>query len=139
VSDPFGVREFVSRDVQTAPPATRAAGEPSKVALWTGVLLAPMAVMWNIQAGYALAPVVCEKWPKSMSHIVVAAMLLLCIAGGLIAHRNWVVAGRGWPEDLANPVERSRFLAAVGMLFSALCALVILGQWLGPIILRACQ
>jgi hypothetical protein len=139
VKDPYRVAELVSREVHEEVPKRRAAGEPSLLSLWAGVLVAPLAVMANIQAGYSLAPVVCEQWPKSMSHLVVASMLVLCIAGGLVAWRNWTVAGREWPEDSENPVARSRFLAAVGIAFSALCALLILAQWLGPIFLRACQ
>lgn len=131
--------EHVTREVREQQARLRAAGEPSILALWSGVLLAPLAVLGNIQAGYALAPRVCEGWPPIMSHISVALMLVLAVTGGLIAQRNWVATGRDWPEDLANPIQRSRFLGVIGMLLSALSVLVILGQWLGPLMLRPCQ
>lgn len=133
------VTEKVTREVHTAMTPGRAVGEPSPLALWTGVLLAPLAVMGNIQAGYSLAPLVCESWPRSMAHLVTAMMLLLAVAAGLLARRNWMSSGRDWPADSGTPVERSRFLGALGVLFSALCVLLILAQWLGIVMLRPCQ
>ena len=133
------VAETVTREVHGAEKAERAVGESSPLALWTGVLLAPLAVMGNIEAGYSLAPLVCESWPRSMAHLVTAMMLLLAIASGLLARRNWLRSGRDWPVDSGTPVERSRFLGAVGVLFSALCVLLILAQWLAVVMLRPCQ
>ena len=133
------VVDDVTREVHAEVEMERAVGESSPLALWTGVLLAPLAVMGNIEAGYSLAPLICQDWPRSMAHLVTAMMLLLAVASGLLAHRNWSAGGRDWPVDAGTPLERSRFLGALGVMFSALCILLILAQWLAVVMLRPCQ
>ena len=139
MSDRERITEQVTREVHPREARPRAVGEPSAFALWTGVLLAPLAVLGNIEAGYSLGPLVCESWPKSIMHIVVAAMLMLVVASGLQAWRNWTSSGREWPGDRGNPVDRSRFLAALGVMCSALCALLVLSHWLAVATLHPCQ
>ena len=133
------VREDITREVHAEVEMARTIREPSPLALWTGVLLAALAVMGIIEAGYALAPLVCQDWPRSMSHLVTGLMLLLAVASGLLANRNWSAGGRVWPVDSGTPLERSRFLGALGVLFSALCILLILAQWLAVVMLHPCQ
>lgn len=129
----------LTREVHTEVKRPRFAGEPAPLLLLAGLVLGPVAVLGNMQAAYSLAPVVCERWPAATIHVIHAAMLGLAIVAGLIALRCWRTAGRDWPLDDDGPLPRSRFLGAVGVMFSALSALVVLSQWLATFMLNPCQ
>jgi hypothetical protein len=68
-----------------------------------------------------------------------AASLAFAVAGGLIAWRSEEDVGREWTDGEEGPVGRSRFLAGVAVLLSALCSLVILAQWIAVFLLDPCQ
>jgi hypothetical protein len=107
--------------------------------LWTGLLLAPVAFLANLEIGYALVPAACTARSTLPLHLVNAASLALALVGGLIAWRSWNTVGRVWPNGEAGPIGRSRFLAALGVLLAAQFALVILAQWLAVFLLDPCQ
>ena len=108
-------------------------------ALWTGVLLAPLAWLANLELAYLLVHPSCSRDATLPVHAVHAVCLLLALAGGLTAWRTWRTAGGRWPADEGGPVARTRFLAGLGLAVSALFALVIVAQWIPSFVLDACQ
>lgn len=108
-------------------------------ALWTGLLLAPVAVLANIEIAYALVPGACASRSVVSLHLVHAATMLLVLGGGLTAWRCWREVGLGWADGPGDRVARTRFLAGLGVLVSALSVLLILAQWIPVMILDPCQ
>jgi len=108
-------------------------------ALLTGVLLAPAAWAVHQQTNYALAGSACAAGAKWRLYGVTVAALAVIALGGVVAWRSWATAGRTWPTGAGGPVERSRFLAAVGVLGSALFFLVVAAQGVVDVVLGACD
>ena len=108
-------------------------------ALWTGLLLAPIAFLLNLEAAYALVPAACSARTQLLVHGVHLVCLLLAILGGVTAWGRWNAGGRTWPGDAGDPMSRSRFMAGLGLLVSAMFALVIVAQWIPSFVLSPCQ
>jgi cytochrome c biogenesis factor len=108
-------------------------------ALWAGLLLPPIAFLINLEAAYALVPAACSSRNQLPMHLVHIACLLLALAGGLTAWRWWKLEGATWPGEEGDPVARSRFMAGLGVLLSALFILVIVAMWIPSFLLDPCQ
>ncbi|HEX2204586.1 MAG TPA: hypothetical protein VHG91_14840 [Longimicrobium sp.] len=108
-------------------------------ALWFAVLAGPLAWMLGLNAGYALVRVACAKQEMLLLHAVSLATLLLALAGGFVAWREWGRAGREWPGEGGGTLSRSRFMAALGLLASALFSLVIVAQWAASLFFDPCM
>jgi hypothetical protein len=108
-------------------------------ALWTGLLLPPAAFLLNLELAYALVPNACSSGNELSVHLVHLVCLALAVFGGVTAWRFWRRSGETWPGDEGGPVARSRFMAGLGFLTSALFALVILAQWIPSFMLSPCQ
>jgi hypothetical protein len=121
-------------DTRTEIPDARTIG-----ALWTGLLLAPVAFLLNLEIGYALVPTACSSRSELLTHVVHLVCLLLALFGGITAWRCWKATGETWPAGEGGPLSRSRFMAGLGWLISSLFTLVILAQWIPSFILDPCQ
>lgn len=108
-------------------------------ALWIGLLVAPTAFLLNLEVAYALVPTACSSQNHLLTHIVHLVCLLLALFGGVTAWRCWKATGEIWPGSDGGPIARSRFMAGLGWLTSALFALVILAQWIPSFVLDPCQ
>ena len=108
-------------------------------ALFTGLLLAPVAFLANLELAYALVHSACRLGNRLPLHAVHAASLALALVGCLTAWRTWRAAGIEWPADVAGPPARTRFLAGLGVATSALFALVLVAQWIPSFVLSPCQ
>jgi hypothetical protein len=108
-------------------------------ALWTGLLLPPLALLANLEIAYALVPSACSRGSTVSLHLVHVASLLLVAGAGLTAWHTWAAVGLGWSEGAGGRVARSRLLAGLGVLVSGLCGLLILAQWIPVLILHPCQ
>ena len=120
------------------PPATDVSPGRDLLALWTGILLPPVAWFLSQQLSYTLVLWACATGRQFVLHIVTVAMLLLAGAGGFIAWRTWRRAGRGRPDEGGGMLPRSRFMAVVGLLSSGMFALVIVAQGIPSFLLSAC-
>ncbi len=109
------------------------------LALWLGLLAAPLAWFVNQLLSYSLVLWACSTGRQYTLHLVTLAMLLLAAAGGVIAWRAWRQAGREWHNEAGGVLPRSRFMAALGILLSSLFFLVILAQGIPSFILHACE
>lgn len=114
--------------------------EPRGIAaLWFAVLAGPLAWMLGLNLQYALVRVACAKQNMLPLHALSVATLLLALAGGFVAWREWGRAGRQWAGEGAGPVARGRFMVALGLLGSALFALAILAQWAASFFFNPCM
>ncbi|HYG80365.1 MAG TPA: hypothetical protein VD861_08265 [Pyrinomonadaceae bacterium] len=107
--------------------------------LWAGMLTAPLAFLLHLEVNYALVTQLCQSEHKLALHLVTVLFLLVSAAGGFIAWRNWETAGRKWPGEEATVSERSRFMAVVGLMVSALVVVALIWQWVPQFIFDPCQ
>jgi hypothetical protein len=113
-------------------------GSPTGL-LALAVFLGPAAALADLQVAYMLVAPSCESGSTLPLHLVHAVMFAVALAGvgcGWVAlHR----AGAGELHTDAGRPARSRFLAVVGMLLSALFAAVVVAQSVGDFVLSPCQ
>jgi hypothetical protein len=107
--------------------------------LWAGVLVAPVAFLFNLQVNYTLTQKLCPGGRSLILHLTTLCFLLLAAGGGFIAWRNWARAGRGWPDESEDNTVRNRFLAIIGLMISLLCSLIIIALWIPQFIFDPCQ
>jgi hypothetical protein len=117
----------------------RSDGKRSLLALWAGVLLAPLAFLSNLQVNYTLTQQLCPGGRTILLHIVTIIFMLIAAGGSLIAWRTWQRAGKEWPDESGDNRTRNRFLALVGLMLSALSFLIIFAQWIPQFIFNPCQ
>jgi hypothetical protein len=109
------------------------------LSLWTGMLAAPFAFLLNLQISYMLVPWVCVTGQLFWLHLAGALTLLLALAGGFLAWRNWKKSGQEWRSHERSVESRSRFMAILGLMMSGLFSLIILAQWIANLIIGPCQ
>jgi hypothetical protein len=107
--------------------------------LFIGLLVPPIAFLIDLEVAYALVPTACSTRNPLLVHLVHLACLLLVVFAWVTAWRCWKATGSTWPAEEGGPLGRSRLLAGIGVLMSALFALVILAMWLPSFILDPCQ
>jgi hypothetical protein len=109
------------------------------LALWFGVLGPPVLWLIHLQVNYITVPLACRRDAPVIVHGVTVAAIMMVAATGLLALRNWRHAGREWPDSSAGIVSQDRFLAAVGLLCSALIIMALVAQWLPTFFLDPCR
>jgi len=123
-------------EVRGEAPPTGARGGGAQ---WFGVLAPPLAMLVNMTLGFALVPWSCAASTRVLLHAEIAALVLVSVAGGIVAHREWRRhGGGGEADDAGGPAARARFLGVVGIGSSALFTLILLGQWLANAYLTPC-
>jgi hypothetical protein len=123
----------------TADPRTEIPDARTIRALWAGLLLPPLAFLFNLEVAYALVPTACSSRNVLPVHGVHLLSLALAVIGGLIAGREWRRSGATWPDGEPDPIGRTRFLSGMGLLLSLQFTLVILAQWIPTFVLDPCQ
>jgi hypothetical protein len=108
-------------------------------ALWAGVLLGPVMSLVALEVGYVLADRACATGRMLPVHLTFVASLLVSLAGGALAWREWRVWGTTPARDEGGPAGRSRFLALLGLLAAPLFALTILALWSAAFFYHPCQ
>jgi hypothetical protein len=108
-------------------------------ALWTGVLLPPIAFLLNLEVAYALVPTACSAQTVVLVHLVHLVSLTLAVSGGVVGWRTWQRSGATWPGGAGGRLGRTQFLAGLGALTGLLFAAVIVAQWIPSFILDPCQ
>ena len=121
----------------------RSRGEFSKTRgilwLWAGLLVAPLAFLLHLQINYMLTTQLCPGGRKSVLHLVTLMFLLAAAGGGFVSWRNWDATGRKWPGETASVLERSRFMAIIGLLISALVLVAFIAQLIPQFIYDPCD
>ena len=122
------------------PPGNADTGAAGTVSLWTGVVGAPLAWIIKFQLMYIIVPWACSV-PHRIIYIHLLSLLVLTLSAGagFLSYREWIRAGRLWPSGhRASPVMRTRFLAVLGMMNSAIFFLLSLGQGIAALMLNPC-
>jgi hypothetical protein len=123
----------------TVDPRTEVPDASEIRALWTGLLLPPIAFLIDLEVAYALVPPACSSRNELPVHLVHFVCLLLALGGGLTAWRSWRATGATWPDEEGGPLARSRFMAGIGVFLSLMFALVIVAMWIPSFMLDPCQ
>ena len=120
-------------DLRRAPERPSATNQRA-IALWLGLLGPSFLVLLNLEISYALTPWTC----RTGDHFIMMGATALFFAADVI-----VGAGaarhlrRDWIEDTV--LTRPAFVAMLGVLLSALGAVVIAAQWMPNLYLSTCQ
>ncbi|MBX6364718.1 MAG: hypothetical protein IRZ00_12690 [Gemmatimonadetes bacterium] len=107
--------------------------------LWVAIFAAPVAWFLALGIAYALPFWACEtgrRWPL---HLLYVVALAVSGAGLLAALRIRRATAAGEPAEAADPLQRTRFMATVGVLGSVLFSLVTLAQWIATFVIGPCQ
>lgn len=101
---------------------------------WAGLLAGPVAWGAATQANYALVHWQCTH------NVPVIQILALCFlavaAGGLLSWRAWQQGGASFKPE--RELSTERFVSALGMMVTALFALIIIIQGTASLILDEC-
>jgi hypothetical protein len=110
----------------------------ASLALWFGMLGGPAAAFLNVALTYQIVDRACIARSSTVIHLFMGTFVLLAaIAGGI----SWRcrTRSRSWPDDAGGMLARSRFMATVGLLTSAISVVAILMQWIPVFFIGACQ
>ncbi|HEY8562458.1 MAG TPA: hypothetical protein VIL74_18920 [Pyrinomonadaceae bacterium] len=107
--------------------------------LWLGLLLPPGAWAVQLQTVYLTSEYGCKHADFMPNHLASVFALLLSVVGGVVSWRSWLETGKKWDAQKADPIDRSRFMAILGMLTSALFTLLIFAQWLPTLLGVPCD
>jgi hypothetical protein len=107
--------------------------------LWAGILAGPLVWLLDLQVSYSIVQWVCGGGPHVVLHLVsLGSLLLIAVAAfGSWSALQW--AARGEREDGAQPDERGRFMAVLGLVMCAYFALVVVAGAIPRLVLDACQ
>jgi hypothetical protein len=106
--------------------------------LLAGLLIPPLAWLAAIQAAFTLTDWGCEarqSWPL---HAVAFGATALSLAAGFASFQCWIDLGAHWPTPKADPLQRSRMLAALGMALAALSVAGLIAHWIVNLVLSPC-
>ena len=112
---------------------------PGLLGLWTGVLLPPTVWALQMQINYVLVRKACAQGSTVGLYVVTIVALAAAVLSALIALTNWRRSGPAWPNGAADLLSRSRFLAVLGLLMSAMFFVVILAQGIATVVFPPCQ
>lgn len=110
----------------------------TSLALWFGLLGGPTAVFANVLVGYPSVDRACVSNSSTVLHLLTLMFLGIAILAGVVA---WYLRQRAgdWPGTAGGVLPRSRFMATVGILASALSVFGIILQWIPIFFLGACH
>jgi hypothetical protein len=103
------------------------------------LFLGPAAALADLQMAYMLVAPSCEAGSRLPLHLVHAAMFAVALAGLACGLVVWRRSGAGALHTDGGRLARTRFLAVLGILLSALFAVVVVAQWVGDFVLSPCQ
>jgi hypothetical protein len=126
----------------TPPPGSRLPKAGHDLSLWTAFLGAPVLWLLHLQTAYTLVQYCCSHHTKMPLYISSAIYLILTLAGGYPAFHEFRAAG-GIPVATSiptadPPLGRTRLLATVGLMSTALFFLAIFAQALASFFLNPC-
>jgi len=107
-------------------------------ALWYGFLGAPFAWFLGLVSAYPVVPYACWSGHVWTLYAINLIALLLIIGAGVVSYRLLVATGAELPGDHATRTDRTRMMAAVGMMFSGLFALILIGHLISTAVIGPC-
>jgi hypothetical protein len=107
--------------------------------LWASVLLAPSALILDLGIGYPLVKWTCANGASGVL-VLISAASLLTTAAGVWLGSSLLQRLRGIAtDDGGRQVDRSYFLAVLGIGLNILSALVILAAAIPQLIVNPCE
>jgi hypothetical protein len=107
-------------------------------ALWTSMLLGPIAWFLNFQIIYGFAAVAC-KTGKLRMFISCGVTLAIVLAGVILSIRLVMLSRKREPDELTDQLQnRAHFMAVVGLLANLLFMLVIIAQTIASMMIDPC-
>ncbi len=107
------------------------------LALWSGVLLPPLAWVLHLNVSYALATLACQH-ARATLLLTTGVSLAVAGVGGAIAWRVWSEIGPGHEAD-GSVIGRSRFMGMGGVALAILFAVVIVVQTIPTLLFTSCD
>jgi hypothetical protein len=107
--------------------------------LWVANLIGPVAALAGLEIAYIFADRACVTGDMLPVHLTWVVSLFLALVGGWLGWGQWRRWGGGHAGEEGGPEGRSRFLAILGMLISAVAALTIAAQWSANLFFHLCQ
>jgi hypothetical protein len=107
--------------------------------LWAGVFSGPVGWALDVGISYAVVPWACEMNHPNLLHLFSALGLALVVAGAFVSYRCLASLPRESNTDGGHAVDRSRFLAVLGLAMNALFLLVVLANAVPRFILSPCH
>jgi hypothetical protein len=122
-----------------APLAPSPSSPANLFALWWGILIGPLAWAADLGISYPIVHLLCEFNHAWGFHAITVCMLALAISGTLVARHELGLVSRVPGEKLPRPIERSRFMAQLGIAVSVLFIIVILAESVPKLGISPCQ
>jgi len=111
---------------------------PGISALWAGILAGPIAWALDLTSSYAIVKWTCSSQHTIVLHLITLGSLLLIAAGAAASFTALQRAPEQATDDGSRSVDRGRFMALLGLLLSAMFALVVIGNAVPRLVLDAC-
>lgn len=107
--------------------------------LWISIFAGPLAWFFDLEAGFALAPLACSGPGRIYLYAVSMASLLLVAAAGIFSLSQWRQLGPEFTDNAGQQPGGSRSLAFAGMVLSGLFILVIVAQAIPSLMMAGCE
>lgn len=110
----------------------------ASLALWFGMLGGPTAAFLNVALSYLIVDRACIARSSIAIHVFMGTFFLLAVIAGAT---SWLFRTRAgsWSDEAAGMLARTRFMATVGLLTSAISVVAILMQWIPVFFIGPCQ
>lgn len=108
-------------------------------ALWVGVFAGPVAWAVHLMGSFAIVEWTCATDRAWVHHAVSAGVLLIALAGGLIALRSYLATGKATETEAPGHRGRTHFLALAGVAISAMFLLIILVSEIPNLMMHPCS
>jgi hypothetical protein len=108
------------------------------VALWAGVIGAPLVWATQVELIYAFSPWACTGARHLLIHVVTAIAIVLALVGAYLSRRDWKAAGGSPEETDGGVIPRIRFLGALGLFVSLVAAVLIFAQGMASLFFDWC-
>jgi hypothetical protein len=126
--------------LQAAAPLAPTPSSPANLfALWWGILIGPLAWATDLGISYPITHSLCEFNQAWGFHAISVCTLALAASGVLVAGRELALVPRALGEKMPRPIERSRFMAHLGIALSVLCMIAILAESVAELGVNPCQ
>ena len=107
--------------------------------VWLAALAAPVAWLTSLILGYFSTALSCEAGHEWLLHSIFFLALCVAALGGRSAWKLFRATDEETRAEGASRLERSRFVAALGLLMTGLFALIIVAQWVATLVFDPCQ
>ena len=107
--------------------------------LWFALLGGPAAWVVALTVSYFSVHEVCRTQTILAPRLVSLATLIVAVAAALVARGIWTSVDARPSTSPDRPVERTRFLAQIGVLSGAVFGLIIFLQIIATVLLSSCH